>query len=264
MSDKDTKPVLKLIDSAKKPPAKKAGNVGGGSGQGGGKSKNEGRQFGNYQIIDNCFYHLKSKSDGGFEKIKLCDFSCKVIEERRADDGLSEESFLIIEGVRENGQLLGCAEVPVKSFSSKQSTWITEAWGMKALVLAGSQKMDNIRVCTQMYSRLDGDIPSSTVYRYTGWKKIDGHWLYLTGTGAISATGLTDGFTVDLGRGQMGNYQLPAPLAGDGLKQAVNNALMLLKVCPTKPHIGAALLAAAVRAPLGECHPTAFSIWLHG
>ncbi len=40
--------------------------------------------------------------------------------------------------------------------------------------------------------------------------------------------------------------------------------MALLNVCPNKPHIGAALLAAVARAPLGECQPTDFAIWIHG
>jgi hypothetical protein len=53
-------------------------------------------------------------------------------------------------------------------------------------------------------------------------------------------------------------------LAGDELKQAVDDALLLMTVCPNKPHIGAVLLAAVSRAPLGECHPTDFALFIHG
>ena len=62
----------------------------------------------------------------------------------------------------------------------------------------------------------------------------------------------------------MARYQLPAPLAGDELQQAVNDALLLMNICPNKPHVGAALFAAVGRAPLGECHPTDFALFIHG
>jgi hypothetical protein len=111
---------------------------------------------------------------------------------------------------------------------------------------------------------MNGDIPRRTVFKYTGWKKIDDRWHYLTGSGAITADGLIDGAEVDLGAGHMSRYQLPAPLAGMPLKQAIEDTLALLEICPSKPHIGVALLSAVARAPLGECHPTDFAYWLHG
>lgn len=69
---------------------------------------------------------------------------------------------------------------------------------------------------------------------------------------------------VDMGAGHMGLYQLPAPLTGEELNRAISDALALLAVCASRPYIGVALLAAVARAPLGECHPTDFAIWLHG
>jgi len=40
--------------------------------------------------------------------------------------------------------------------------------------------------------------------------------------------------------------------------------LAFLAICPNKPYIGVVMLAAVARAPLGECQPTDFAIWLHG
>ena len=82
--------------------------------------------------------------------------------------------------------------------------------------------------------------------------------------GAIAGSGLVAGVEVDLGAGHMSRYQLPAPLTGEQLEVAVADTLALLDVCPSKPHIGVALLAAVTRAPLGECHPTDFAVWMHG
>lgn len=256
-------PILEVVKGARKPkPAVK--KPAGGNNGGGGAGKNKGLKFGSYQVIDNSFFQLKPDADGNIKEINLCNFTCKIVEEVRADDGLCDEQFLKIEGRRFDGKPLPLAEVPLKNFFSSQGNWTADAWGMLPFIPAGASKKDNLRACIQQYSQIYGDIPCSVVYRYTGWKKINEQWHYLTGSGAITAAGLIDDVVVDPGQGHMSKYKLPKPLADDPLKQAVNDALLLLDVCPGKPHIGAALLAAAVRAPLGECQPTDFAIWLHG
>ncbi len=62
----------------------------------------------------------------------------------------------------------------------------------------------------------------------------------------------------------MGRYALPAPCNLKQVKETLPVVLRLLAICPGKPHIGAALLAAVARAPLGECHPTDFALFIHG
>jgi hypothetical protein len=142
--------------------------------------------------------------------------------------------------------------------------WPNEHWGTTPFIYPGAAKKDNLRAAIHLYSNLNGDVTPRVIYKYTDWKKLNDAWVYLTGSGAITANGLIDGFEIDLGSGHMSRYQLPAPLAGDELKQAVNETLLLMTICPNKPHIGAALLAAVGCVPLGECHPTDFVLVLHG
>jgi hypothetical protein len=222
-------------------------------------------------LIKNGAFHqskaVKAGPDGsGFVEFALCDFVCSIKEEVTAEDGLNDASFLRIEGRRSDGLPLPTKDVPSKSFYSSQACWPNEAWGTKVMVYPGTAKRDNLRAAVHQFSRLSGDIPCRVVYKFTGWKKIDGEWHYLTGSGAITAAGLIDGVQVDLGsiQSNMSRYQLPEPFDGDDLKQAVADALLLLNVAPNRPHIGATLLAAVARAPLGECQQTDFAIWLHG
>jgi hypothetical protein len=264
MSDNKKPPVLEVVKGAtapkasgKKPPATTGGGNGGGSGV-------HDQEIGDYFIRSNAFWQKRPSRDGGFIEIKLCDFVAEVVEEISADDGLSESNFLRIRGWRFNGADLPVIDVPIKSFVSPQSTWANEHWGMRVFICPGAAKQANIRAAIQLFSTQKGEILRRRIYRYTGWKKIDDAWHYLHGAGAIAGAGLVDGVQVDLGAGHMSRYQLTAPLSGDELKQAVADALLLLDVAPKRPHIGAALLAAVARAPLGECHPTDFAIWLHG
>jgi len=266
--DKDTKkPVLELVNSAKKPPPKKPGNTGGNN-SGGGKGSKSHEQFGDYKVINGAFYQVKVVKDGegGFKNVDfpLCDFTCRIIEEITADDGLTDSSFLRVEGKRSDGVALPLVDVPAKAFYSSQGVWANEYWGTLPFIYPGAAKKDNLRAAIHQYSRLSGDVPRRSIYKYTGWKRINDHWHYLTGSGSLTADGLINGAEVDLGGGHMSRYQLTAPLTGEALHQAVADTLALFTVCPSKPYIGAALFAAVARAPLGECQPTDFAIWLHG
>ncbi|NJA05596.1 cell wall-binding protein [Methylococcaceae bacterium WWC4] len=257
-----TPPIPEVVKGAKKPKS------GGGSGSGTGRGSDRPERFGEYLIKGGAFHQTKAVKAGpdgsGFVEFALCDFACKIVEEVTAEDGLTDAAYLRIEGRRADGLPLPAGDVSAKSFFSSQGNWANELWGTRVMVLPGNAKRDNLRAAVHLFSRLSGDIPRRTVYRYTGWRKINAEWHYLTGSGAITTTGLVEGVEVDLGPGNMGRYRLPAPLAGDALRAAVGDALQLLEVAPAKPHIGAALLAAVARAPLGECRQTDFAIWLHG
>jgi len=269
MTSSDKPTVSNVVELAKKPAGQKVGkNTGAGNSGGSGTGSDKTLQFGDYLIKNGAFYQIKTvrsgPDGGGVVEFPLCDFTCRIIEEVITDDGLSDAAFLRIEGRRTDGVPLPAVDVPSKSFLSTQGSWPSEHWGMLPFMYPGAAKKDNLRACIQLYSRLNGDIQRRTVYKYTGWKKINDQWHYLTGSGAITAEGLVNDVQVDMGAGHMSRYQLPAPLSGDALKQAFTEIHLLLNICPGKPYIGAALLAAVVRAPLGECAPTDFAIWLHG
>jgi hypothetical protein len=262
MTKPENKPVLELIRTAKKPTTKKDG-----SGNGGGSDTSQEQRFGDYLIRNGAFHQVKAVRNGEDRttvEFPLCDFTCQIIEEITSDDGLSDASYLRIEGKRSNGMTLPVADVPAKNFFSSQGSWVNDHWGTSPFIYPGAAKKDNLRACIQLYSRLNGDVPRRTIFKFTGWKKIDEQWHYLTGSGAITAEGLITGTEVDLGAGHMSRYQLPAPLSGEALHQAAAEALALLEICPNRPHIGIVLLAAVARAPLGECHPTDFALWLQG
>lgn len=260
------KPILEIVKTAEKPAAKKKGGNGGHGG--GGSNANQEQRFGDYLIRNGAFHQVKMVKDGegGLRPVDfpLCDFTCRIIEEITSDDGLTDASYLRIEGQRNSGIPLPVVDVPTKNFFSSQGNWINDHWGTVPFVFPGAAKKDNLRACIQLFSRLNGDVPRRTIFKFTGWKKINEQWHYLTGSGAITADGLIAGTEVDLGSGHMRRYQMPAPLAGEALHQAAEEALALLAICPTKPHVGIVLLAAVARAPLGECHPTDFALWLQG
>lgn len=220
MSDNSKNPpILEVVKGAKKPPKKP-------DGMGGGIKIDKDQRFGAYAAIKGAFNQIRPKDDGSYDTWPLCDFTCKIIQEVTAEDGLNDASFLRIEGRRSDGLPLPAVDVPARSFYNGQGSWANDAWGTRVLVLPGSAKIANLRTAVVQYSRLSGDIPRRVVYKFTGWKKIDDAWHYLTGSGAITAAGLVDSVETDLGPGNMNRYSLPAPL--------------------------------------GECLQTDFAIWLHG
>lgn len=216
---------------------------------------------GDYQIINGAFNQIRSTRDG-IAKIKLCNFTCEITEEITYEDGLNDKAFFRISGKRQDGFPLQSVDVPLNKFN--MGNWITEAWGSRAIVYSGVTKRENIRVFILVYSTRTRDIPRQHVYGMTGWKKIDNQWHYLTGSGAITADGLNTNVQVDLGTGHMSKYSLPEPPTPEQLKADIPALDDLLNICPNRPEISAALLAAVARAVLGECHLTDFALFFHG
>lgn len=257
--------VISLVESAKKPTKKRRNTETGGSG--GGTNKPIQKRVGEYAIIDRAYYQLKGRQspDGYAEiQIKLCNFTCMILEEVTKDSGLEDSALLKIETIREDGLKLPVAEVSANKFFSSSSNWANEAYGSMVLILPGSQKKDNLRAAIQMFSSEEKDIPRRHVYQYTGWKLINDQWHYLTGSGAINAEGLQDQVNVDMGQGHINRYQLPAPSSKEAIKAALPAVYDVLNICPNKKHLGASLLAAVGRSVLGECSPVDFCLFVHG
>jgi hypothetical protein len=269
MTQKTDKPVLEIVKNSIKPKSSskpKSSKTGGGSGSG----KTITQRFGDYAIISGAFNQIKAVNSGPTDTatfevyIPLCDFVCQIKEEVTQDDGLQDKSILMIEGRRNDGLMLPAVEVPVNKFYSTQGNWVNEHYGTLAFVYPGATKRDNLRAAIHLYSKLNGDVPRRHLFRYTGWKRLNDQWHYLTGSGAITKDGLKTDVQVDLGSGHMERYALPAPFDRQQIKAVLEPVLSLIAICHGKLHIGAALLTAVARAPLGECHPTDFALFIHG
>ena len=215
-----------------------------------------------FQVINGAFNQLKYNREGKIVEIQLGNFTFEIHEEITYEDGLNDKAFFRISGKRQDGLQLQMVDVPLAKFN--MGNWITEAWGSRAIVYPGNTKKDNLRVCGLLYSTRNGDIPRQHIYGMTGWKKINEQWHYLTGSGAITADGLSASVQVDLGGGHMAKYNLPPPPTPEQLKSDIAALDDLLNVCPNRREIGATLLACVSRAPLGECHLLDFALFVHG
>jgi hypothetical protein len=180
---------------------------------------------------------------------RLTTFTARIIADIDVDDGSGEI---------ENSYEIGATHadqrkqfvVPADEF--KAMLWVAKLGG-KAFVEPGSGMQDHARGAIQHLS--DDPLPRRTVYTHTGWRKVDGKWVYLHGGGAIGADGVMDGIEVRLPT-RLAQMKLPAPPTGDALKEAVAASLRLLKVAPDTVTIP--LIGAVYRAPHGDTDYTLY------
>src|SRR5262249_58421671 len=106
------------------------------------------------------------------------------VEEVVHDDGADRHILLAIEGTLNGSAALPRTEVSAEKFAMMR--WPVEAWGTKAVVLAGAGTADHVRAALQL---LSGDVRRRTVYAHTGWLKVGGRRRHLHAGGATRADG---------------------------------------------------------------------------
>lgn len=180
----------------------------------------------------------------------LCNFSASVTEELILDNGIETSRVYGVEGKLGTGEALPPIRVPVQEFAAMN--WVSEQWGLKTVVCAGTTKRDCLREAIQ---RLSPTARRRHVFTHTGWCGHEGQSIYLMANGTVGATGLE----VDVGR-ELSRYRLP-PLVEDPAK-AMRISLQLLRLAPLT--ITAPLWAGTFRAPLASAYPLDVSLWLEG
>jgi hypothetical protein len=119
-------------------------------------------------------------------------------------------------------------------------------------VNAGFSTRDQLREAIQ---RMSPNPRQRRVYTHSGWRKIDGAWVFLTANGAVGG----DGFEVDLGI-ELSKYSLPR--TPQNCFAAMRASLRLLDIAPLA--VTAPLWSAMFRAPLASALPLDSSLWLEG
>lgn len=144
--------------------------------------------------------------------------------------------------------MLRAVRVPAARFAGM--AWVTESWGLRAVIRAGQATRDYLREAIQ---RLSPATRERRVFTHTGWREVEGEWIYLTAGGAVGR----DGFEVDLGP-ELLRYHLPRD--PENPVEAMRVSLRLLHLAPFR--ITVPLWAAVYRAPLASAHPVDCSIWM--
>jgi hypothetical protein len=181
----------------------------------------------------------------GLVEVPLTNWAARIVEQVVHDDGAERRLTFAVEGALADGTLLPRVDVAADRFPWMR--WPVEAWGTRAVVLAGAGTADHVRAALQL---LSGDVPRRTVYGHAGWRQIGDAWFYLHGGGAIGPEGPATGLEVALPE-PLAGLALPAPPSGERLVVAVRASLALADGLVTD-RIAFPLLAAVYRAALGE------------
>ncbi len=209
---------------------------------------------GPYDVQHGRIVFKRTTSDGEVETVHLTNFNAKILEDITIDDGATRELFFEIEGALDTGATLPAVQVSAAKFQSM--TWPSASWGSDVVVFSGRDGKDRVRDAIQRLS-LTGK-KRRTVYRHTGWRKLDGAWVYLHAGGGIDANGVRSDVEVQL-QGGLAHVSLPPP--PEDLKELIRRILVAL---PGPPRISLVLLAAMARAILVEVVQVVFSIFLLG
>ena len=197
-----------------------------------------------------------SEGRDGLQEKPLCNFTARIVEEVLRDDGQESELLLTLAGERDGRPLPPCS-VSFETFASMN--WSGRHWGSACIVESGNGTKDVLRCAIQTLSHAAGEVERRTVFTHTGWRQIDGEWLYLHGGGAIGRNGPVAGVQVELEG--LNRYALPAPSATPAERRdAAQASFWTLDLAPLT--VTLPLLACVYLAPLAQAFKVDFSIWL--
>jgi hypothetical protein len=182
----------------------------------------------------------------------LCNFVAKVTEELVLDDGAETTRAFMLEGQLDNNGRLPAIRVPAARFAGMG--WVTESWGLRAVVRARSTTRDYLREAIQTLSPA---AVSRHVFTHTGWRDIGGCWIYLTASGALGAPE----YEVDLGP-ELARYALP--LHPEDPAGAMRESVNLLRSGLAPMRVLIPLWGAIFRAPTATVLPIDVSVWIEG
>lgn len=209
-----------------------------------------------YEVQNNSIIHIKNTPHGP-AKIKLCNFDARITKEIICDDGATQETVFELVGTTEKNEPL--PSVSIKASEFQTMNWPLEKWGLRAFISPGYGINDHLRAAIHCLSE---NPERKTVYRHTGWIKVEGRWIFVSSGRAICAADqdIPD-VQVDF-HGRLSIFSLPTPPNGERLREVVHSSLSLLGIAPDE--ISLPLLAAMYRAPLAELVPIDFSLFLAG
>jgi hypothetical protein len=187
----------------------------------------------------------KSTPEGMFRstelsRTQLSNYQAAIRTSIILDDGVETKREFEIEA-----ELIGRRyqfTIPAHNFA--RMDWPIEEMGPAAITFPNLKEY--ARTAIQSFSFVAEE---RRIYTHTGWRKIDGEWLYLHGGGAIGRMHAVTGIDVRLA-GALGRYVLKIPANRDAVIEAVRSSLRLLELGP--PAVSFPLRATTFRAVLGE------------
>ncbi|MCX6620881.1 MAG: DUF3854 domain-containing protein, partial [Acidobacteria bacterium] len=192
---------------------------------------------------------FQSRPDGLFRvtnkgeqlvETQLSNYRASIVTNICLDDGVETKREFEVES-----ELTGRTfrfHIPASGLASME--WPIEQMGPHAITFPNQREY--ARAAIQSFSVTAEE---RRVYTHSGWRKVDGHWLFLHAGGAICGSGAVPDITVRL-LGTLSRYELRPPAGPDTLASAVKASLQLVEL--GSPSISFPLLAATCRAVFGE------------
>ena len=198
-----------------------------------------------YRVVNNRLVYVRAED----EQIPLANFAAYIELEQTIDDGLMTTRVFRLSGTQACGTPLPVTEITI---AQTQRLWWLEQWGADAIVQPG---LGQQHLITAIQS-VSAPVKKKSIYAHTGWRKLDGRWLFLHAGGAIGPDGDVDDYEVRLG-GELDHYVLPP------VRDAVAAVRASLEMMDLGRH-GIEMLSAVYRAPLAEFCNILCSVYLHG
>ena len=187
-----------------------------------------------YLVKDGCLYEevtTKNKT----EHVKLADFVPVLTEEITHDDGTEKRKLFKVSAVHHSGVVL--PEQIVSADDMQSMKWLLQRWGQYGVPMPGQSVPQ--KICHAIMSP-QADVPRTTVYTQTGWRKLGGEYQFLM-------TMKDSPLNVEL-QGKLSRYCFTAKCSPDDLVFLS----AMLENCIAPERIMLPLLAVTFLSPL--CH----------
>src|SRR5208283_526604 len=193
-----------------------------------------------FQSRPEGMFRVTTKGEQVLTQVQLSNYRAAITKNILLDDGLETKREFEIES-----ELLGQTRrftIPASEF--RMMDWPIDEMGPAAITFPNQREY--ARTAIQSHSMTAEE---QTVYTHTGWRKVNGCWIFLHAGGAIGGAGIVSELDVRL-FGSINRYELRLPVDSDGLASAVRASLRLVELAP--PTISFPLLAATCRAVFGD------------
>ena len=189
-------------------------------------------------------YAKTSANDDCPTFVPLCEFTARIVGDMQEDDGVETRRVYKVQA--RIGEKVISFDVASSKFASL--SWVPDNLGAKAIMRAGVGLRQHIPVAIQ---ELSDQIEECRIFTHTGWRKVNGEWIYLHAGGAIGRNGPVNGIVVNL-QAPLDGFVLPPAGERSDRVDAVRESLALVTAGLAGDRIMFPLLAATYRAPLGS------------
>jgi hypothetical protein len=168
-------------------------------------------------------------------RVQMTNYSAVVVTNVVLDDGVEKKRELEIEC-----ELLGRKH----NFTISASEFVSMDWPIKQMGSYAVTFPNQREYARAAIQSLSPTAVERRTYSHTGWRNVGDQWIYLHACGAIGASGLLSGVSVQL-QGSMSRYELRVS-APEAAVATIRASLGLVDLGPAQ--ISFALLAATARA----------------